>query len=154
MPLSNEQHQQLSGNFRNLKIICGALLGGVVIFALILCTIIDIQNLNTDLALLVAMAAGFGLVMYMMSFVMFKVLSGDTRAKSNDPQSHFGVLQSAWIVRFAMIEGVCFLNLIVTLLHNSLISLFVALVGILVMLIAFPRTVVVEELLADRMRDS
>jgi hypothetical protein len=152
MPLSNEQLQQFSDNLRTLKIICGALMGGVVMFALVLCTIIDIPNLNMDLPLLVVMAAAFGMVMYMMSFVMFKVLSGSTEAKSNDVQSHFGILQTAWIVRYALIEGACFLNLIVTMMHNSLISLFVAMLGLLVMLIAFPRTVVVEELLEDRMR--
>ena len=90
--------------------------------------------------------------MYMMSFVMFKVLTRQTEAKSADPLSHFSVLQTAWIVRFAMIEGACFLNLIVTLLQDSLITLFVALLGLLVMLICFPRSGVVEELLEDRMR--
>jgi len=153
MPLSNEQLQQIAGPTRTLKIICGALLSGVIFFAIILSTMIDIPNLNVDLVLLVAMAAGFGMVMYMMSFVMFKMLSGQTQSKTNDPQSHFGVLQTAWIVRFAMIEGACFLNLIVTMLHNSLITLCVALVGILVMLIGFPRTGVVEDLLEDRIRE-
>lgn len=152
MTLSNEQIDRIAGPSRNLKIICGALLGGVVMFGVIICTIVDFPNLNTDLVMLVAMAAGFGMVMYMMSFVMFKMLSGQTQAKSGDLLSHFGVLQSAWIVRFAMVEGACFLNLIVTMLHNSLITLCVALVGILVMLIGFPRSIVVEDLLDERMR--
>ena len=118
MPLSNEQLAELVGPNRTLKIICGVMMMGLVFFGVILCTIIDFQNLNTDLVMLVAMASGFGMVMYMMSFVMFKVLTRQTEAKSADPLSHFSVLQTAWIVRFAMIEGACFLNLIVTLLQD------------------------------------
>lgn len=149
---SNQKFAELAKPFLNLKIICGALIAGVVGFGFVLCTILDFENLNTDLNLLVAMATGFGMVMFMMSFVMFKMLSGQTRSKTASPESHFGVIQTAWIVRFAMIEGACFLNLIVAMLHQSLITLFVAVLGILVMVIGFPRTSVVEEILEDRMR--
>jgi hypothetical protein len=44
------------------------------------------------------------------------------------------------------------MNLIVTLLENSLITLFVALVGVLIMVIGFPRSIKVEELLEDRLK--
>ena len=152
MPLSNEQLENLRKPMQSLKIICGAMIMGVAMAGIIFCTMIDLGNLKTELEMLVAMAAGFGMVMYMMSFVMFKIISTQTNSKSTSETSHFGVLQSAWIVRFAIIEGACFLNLIVTLLQNSLITLFVALVGVLFMLIWFPRSMKVEELLEERMR--
>lgn len=152
MTLSNEQLADLKKPMQNLKIICGAMIMGVFTAGVIFCTMIDLGNLKTDLEMLVAMAAGFGMVMYMMSFVMFKVLSTQTNSSTGSATGHFGVLQSAWIVRFAIIEGACFLNLIVTLLQNSLITLFVALLGVLLMLIWFPRSMKVEELLEERMR--
>ncbi len=150
----NQKFAELAGPMKTLKIICGAMIGGVAFFALILCTILDFEALNTDLNLLVAMAAGSGMVMFMMSFVMFKMLSRQTQAKSDAPLSNFNVLQTAWIVRYAIIEGACFLNLIVAMIHESLITLFLGVLGILVMLISFPRTGVVEELMEDRLRNT
>jgi len=152
MPLTNEQLSEISKPGRNLKIICGALLGGVCMFAVILFVLIDFASLHTTPIMLVALAAVSAAVMYLMSFIAFKVLSTQTKARNESTRSHFQVLQTAWIVRFAIIEGACFLNMIVTLLENSLITLFMAVLGILLMLIAFPRTVKVEELMEERLR--
>ncbi len=152
MPLSNDQLAELSKPIRNLKIICGALLAGVCVMGVFLCTIVDFANLNTTLKMLVAMAAATGAVMYFTSFIAFKMLATHTNARTESPKGHLQILQSAWIVRFAIIEGACFLNLIVTLLDNSLITLFVALVGVLLMVIGFPRLIKIEELLEERMK--
>jgi uncharacterized membrane protein len=152
MPLSDEQLIPLSKPMRNLKIICGALLAGICMMGLFLGTQLDFANLSSSLSMLVALAAASAAVMFSTSFVAFKVLSAQTDARSDTPEAHFQVLQSAWIVRFAIIEGACFMNLIVTLLENSLITLFVALVGVLIMVIGFPRSIKVEELLEDRLK--
>lgn len=150
MPLSNEQLDELAKPIRNLKIICGTMLAGVCLAGIVICTIIDLGNLNVLLKMLVAMAAATGAVMYSAALVAFKVLSTQTHSRSEEPASHLKVLQSAWIVRFAVINGACFMNFIVTLLEHSLITLFVALVGVLLMVVGFPRSVKVESLLEDR----
>ena len=137
---------------RNLKIVCGALLGGAVLLGLVLCSIVDFAKLSTEPKMLVLMASTIGVAMFMMSVVLFKMLAGQTRAKTDSLKSHFNVLHSAWIVRFAIVGAACFLNLMVTILHQSLITLFVAVLGILFMLLAFPRTQVVEKLLQERMK--
>ena len=151
MPLSDEQLIQLSKPMRTLKIICGGLLAGVCTMGLFLGSLLDFANLNTNLTMLVALAAASGAVMYSTSFITFTVLSTQTKSRSDSVKANFQSLQVAWIVRFAIIEGACFMNLIVTLLENSLITLFVALVGVLLMVIGFPRSIKVEELLEDRM---
>ena len=115
MPLTQEQLQQLSKPGLTVKIICGALLAGACNFALILCVIVDFNDLNTNLDMLVLLAAASGAVMFSMSFVAFKVLTGQTAAKDESMMAHFQVLQTAWIVRFAIIEGAVFMNLIVTM---------------------------------------
>jgi len=155
-PTSSESSVSKFGDqpvpIRNLKLICGAMLSGTMVFSLLLCTIIDFAKLNTEPKMLVLMACSVGAMMFMSSLVFFKVLSGQTRAKSDSLMSNLGLLQTAWIVRFAIIEGACFLNLIVTMLHDSLLTLFVAVLGILLMLLGFPRTSVVEDLLQNRMK--
>jgi MFS family permease len=152
MPLSNEQLEELRKPMKTLKIVCGALLAGVCMTAIIVCVLVDFANLNTNLVMLVALAATTGAVMYSTSFIAFKVISAQTHSRKDELKSHFGVLQSAWIVRFALVEGACFLNLIVTLLENSLITLFVAVLGILILLLAFPSTMKVEELIEARVK--
>ena len=152
MPLTKEQLEQLSKPGLTIKIICGALLAGVCMFGLILLLIVDFNSLNIELDMLVLLAASSGAVMFSTSFVAFKVLSTQTAAKNESMMAHFQILQTAWIVRFAIIEGAIFVNLIVTIAENSLITMFVALVGVLLMVIGFPRSVKVEELLADRLR--
>lgn len=119
---------------------------------LVLSAIIDFENLHVEPKLLVLMAAGFGAVMFMFSYVTFRMLSSQTHSRSDDAASHFGVMQTAWIVRFAILEGASFLNLIVTLIQDSIITLFVAVLGILLMLVGFPRTSVIESVLRDRMK--
>jgi len=121
-------------------------------FALILCVILDINGLNTELDMLVMLAASSAAVMYSISLIAFKVLSTQTAARNETTIAHFRVLQSAWIVRFAVLEGAIFMNLIVTMAENSLITLFVALFGVLLMLIGFPRSITVDGLLADRLK--
>ena len=143
---------ELAKPIRTLKIICGALIAGVVIFGIILSAIIDFEKLHAEPKLLVLMAAGFGMVMFMTSYVMFGMLSAQTDARSDDAGSHLGVMQTAWIVRFAIIESASFLNLIVTMIQDSIITLFVAVLGILLMVVAFPRNSVIESLLRERMK--
>ena len=87
-----------------------------------------------------------------MSYVGFQMLSGQTRARDERPESHFRLLRTAWIVRFAILVAACTLNLMVTMLHNNIITLFVAVLGILLMVLAFPRTQVVEKLLHERLK--
>lgn len=152
MPLTQEQLQQLSKSGLMIKIICGALLASVCTFVLILFMIVDFDELNTDLDMLVLLAASSGAVMFSLSFVAFKVLSAQTAAKDESLMAHFQVLQTAWIVRFAIIEGAIFMNLIVTMAENSLITMFVAVFGVLLMLIGFPRSEKVENLMEYRLR--
>ena len=102
--------------------------------------------------MLVLLAASSGAVMFSLSFVAFKVLSAQTAAKDESLMAHFQVLQTAWIVRFAIIEGAIFMNLIVTMAENSLITMFVAVFGVLLMLIGFPRSEKVENLMEYRLR--
>ena len=125
-PHNEPPMSELANPIRTLKIICGALIAGVVIFGIILSAIIDFEKLHAEPKLLVLMAAGFGMVMFMTSYVMFGMLSAQTDARSDDAGSHLGVMQTAWIVRFAIIESASFLNLIVTMIQDSIITLFVA----------------------------
>lgn len=152
MPLTKEQLEQISKSGLTLKIICGALLIGVCMFALVLCLIIDFENLDTDLDMLVLLAASSGAVMFSAAYVAFQVLSKQTAAKDDSTMANLNVLQTAWIVRFAILDAAIFMNLIVTMAENSLITLFVALVGVLLMVIGFPRSVKVEAVMEDRMR--
>ena len=151
MTLTNEQLEEIRKPIQTLKIICGALLVGVCGAAIVISLLVDFANLKTDPVMLVALAATTGAVMYSSSLIAFKVISTQTKSRKEGVKGHFEVLQSAWIVRFAVVEGACFLNLIVTLLENSLITMFVSLVGVLIMLVGFPRNIKVEELLETRM---
>lgn len=152
MPLTQEQLDRIRQPGLTLKIICGALIAGPCMFSVMLCVILDFNSLDIDLGMLVLLAASSGAVMYSMSYIAFKVLSAHTASKNDSTESHFQTLQTAWIVRFAIAEGAVFLNLLVTFAEHSLITMFVALVGLLVMVIGFPRTVVVEELMEERLQ--
>ena len=91
MPLTKEQLEQISTSGLTLKIICGALLIGVCMFALVLCLIIDFENLDTDLDMLVLLAASSGAVMFSAAYVAFQVLSKQTAAKDDSTMANFNV---------------------------------------------------------------
>ncbi|QEG25104.1 hypothetical protein [Mariniblastus fucicola] len=152
MPLSKSELEQVAKPTQTLQIIGGAMIMGVSVAGVMLSAVAGFAKLDTELSMLVAMAAMTGAVMYSIAFGAFKMLSSQTDSKSDDLMSNFKVLQTAWIVRFAIIEGACFLNLMVTLVEHSLITLFVAVFGVLLMVIGFPRTMKVEELLEERMK--
>ena len=151
----NEQQSQfddLAIPIRNLKIICAAMIAIVVFLGGALCVTLDFDSLGVELKMLVLMASCFGAVMFMMSYVAFRMLSGQTRARNDHPESHFKLLRTAWIVRYSILDAACILNLMVTTLHHSIITLFVAVLGILLMVLAFPRTQVVAALLHQRLK--
>jgi Mn2+/Fe2+ NRAMP family transporter len=138
---------------RNLKIICGTLIAVVSISAALVLVVVGIDNLHARLPLLVALAAGSGITAYIVSQIAFQILAQHTSEgarKKSSAENNLRLLQTAWIVRYGLVVAICFLNLIVTMLEKSVITMFVAVLGILIMLITFPRTEKVLKLLESR----
>lgn len=152
--LSELELDSLRLPIRNLRIICGTLIFGVVVFALVAVVSTGFDQLGTRISLLVALASLSAVTMYTVSFFGFQILAQHTTEgtkKDSGAENHLRLLQTAWIIRFGLIAGACFLNLIITMLESSLITLFVALLGVLVMLISFPRRNRLLDLIESRM---
>lgn len=152
--LSDTQLESLRLPIRNLRIFCGALIFGVAVFALVAVLSTGFDQLGTRISLLVALATISAVTMYTVSFLGFQIIAQHTTEgtkKGSSAENHIRLLQIAWIIRFGVIEGACLLNLVITMLEDSLITLFVAMLGMLVMLLAFPRRNRVLSILESRM---
>ena len=102
----------------------------------------DWETVDTRVPLLVLMAAVFGMAMCAAAVVFSSFLANTT--KLNPGMDHgrtaaAGLLLTSTIIRFATIDGVCLLNGIVFMLHQSAVSMFMCVFCIVLMIVMWPK---------------
>ncbi len=154
--LKQSQIDGLAPKARILQIIAGSLIMGVVMATVLLLFVADLSEAGFDTGPLTLIGLGALAVSIVMSlFVPTLVAKAGIEAargsSNNGGKKDFGkepddslvntlanVFQTKTIVRFALIEGACFLNAVLMLLEKSWFSPLAVVFGILVMLVFFP----------------
>ena len=145
MILKREQMDAIKPAINSVRFICLALIGGVTIAAIILSAITDWQQINTDFEPLAIFGLAIGFSCLASAFTIPNILfAGSSGIEDKDTddvklKKLSGVFQTKTIVRYAMLEGAAFLNLVLFFVsHNILLLGFVAL-ALAAMVVAFPK---------------
>lgn len=115
---------------------------------------VDFGNLQTEPKLLVFLATVSSGAFLVVAHLLFGIIAENTTAKAgkgSEEERGFAVVRGAWLVRYALLGAVFFLNLIVGLLENNLIPLLIATLAVLLMLVCFPVEAKVEKALAKHL---
>jgi hypothetical protein len=144
--LTPEQITDIRPKLVVIQIIATALIIGVIVFAAVIFAIVDWGNLNARLKMLSLIGTVTGIFMFGLSIVAPKVFaSGNDVAPPADSDQSDAIksildsLMAENVIRFALIEAAIFLNLMVFMIEPHRAALVVVGIGILLMLICFPR---------------
>lgn len=140
--LPTEMITRIKPSVRTMQVITMALAMGPILFIAAIFAAIDTEDLHTFPKMLILLAAATGIVSYLLSFFFGPVFRKSVNAA--DPVEYADVrtlmagLQTSHIVQCAMIEGGIYLNLIVLLLDHGLFNLYIAGLGMVLLLFLFP----------------
>ena len=145
--LTPEQTQRIQPKLKLVQIVAGALIFGALAFAAGMSLMVDWENLNDELKMLTMMASGSSLLLFVMSIFVPVIFAGNSSEfdHSGAPPDDASVDQavpmliSETLIRFSLIEGGVFLNLMVLIIEPHVALIVVAGIGLLVMLALFPR---------------
>lgn len=141
--LSPEQVRSLRAKLISIQIISGALIAGVLVFVAITCLITDWEELSDQLKMLTLIGAMTGVVMFALSIVAPGMFAGGPAHSEKDETKALQVIVNSLmtenLIRFVLIEAAIFLNLMVFFIEPHRATLIVVAIGILLMLVCFPR---------------
>ena len=161
--LSQSQILQLEPRAKNLMIISIGMISGVIMLAFVLLAL-GMKNANTDLGILtlVGSAAMFGSIAMAFFVPTLVARAGANAAQQLEKASEGGsdprvdalgqAFMTKSIIRYALLEGGCFLNLIIFLVDNSWYALIPAAFGVIVMLLTFPLPGKMHDFVAEELR--
>ena len=145
--LSDDQKAILRPRMLSTQIVAGALLLGVLVLSGIIFLMVDSERLGNPLRMLTLIASVTAAAMFGLSVVapgMFA--SGTPAANDNDGSGNEAAIKTAanaifveTLIRFFLIEAAIFLNLMVFFIEPHYASLVVSGIGVLLMLVFFPR---------------
>ena len=159
--LDQSQRRHLENRARALQIVVGAMILGVVTFAVV-AWIIGRDKAHFNLSIM----AIVGIVFAASSLPMAVILPGvirqnvDAQARDNSGGQEgsdrmdtiFAGIQSSTIVRFALLEGAAFLNVIGFMVDGASICLVVAGLLVVVMGAMFPRADLITNTIEEELR--
>jgi len=118
MPTESQQSEtenspRLSKGKRNLRIICGVMI--VACAAVLAGSLpgVDFGNLQTEPKLLVFLATVSSGAFLVVAHLLFGIIAENTTAKAgkgSEEERGFAVVRGAWLVRYALLGAVFFLN--------------------------------------------
>jgi hypothetical protein len=142
------------------QIVAGALLVGVLILTGIIFLIVDSERLGNPLKMLTLIASVTAAAMFGLSVVAPGMFASGTPASvetdESDRQAAIKTAANAifveTLIRFFLIEAAIFLNLMVFFIEPHYASLVVVGIGVLLMLIFFPRQSKMAAAVEDQLR--
>ena len=144
--LTPDQIDNIRPKLISIQIISAVLIVGALVFTAMICAIVDWDNLNERLKMLSMIGAVSGILMLGMSFVVPKVFSSGEGGLRSDNSDQSEVVKTTLhslmvenLIRYALIEAALFLNLMVFLIEPHRAALLIVGIGVLTMLICFPR---------------
>ena len=151
MVMQNES-DSLTTAGRVIQLICASLIFGVLTFAIVIGVIVGFNNINSDLGIMTLIGIVIAATTYGLSFVVPAVAakgtlesvrtkfkkSGESLDSPLGYEKLAGIFNTSVILRYALIEGSIFLNLVVFFLEKSSYSLMISAIGIILMVVCFP----------------
>ncbi len=144
--VSDEQLALMRPKLATARIIAAALIVGVLIFTGLLFVIVDWEKLGEPLKLLTLIGAVTGVALFAMSIFAPGLFAGGATIgtkDATDSEKEVKSLANSFVVetliRYFLIEGAIFLNLMVFMLEPHKASLIVVAIGVLLMLVSYPR---------------
>ena len=148
----NAMQQSIEQKARVIQVVCGALIMGVIFFAAVLSMIADWDPTHFDLTLLsivgLVIAAGCYAVSVFLPNMMagnaLQVIADQIRNSKRELNSDEGrnlvanQYVTTTIVRYAVIEGAVFANLLFFFVDHAAVCLVVAAIGLALMILFFP----------------
>ncbi len=158
--LNDDQMTILRPRMLSTQIVAGALLVGVLILTGIIFLIVDSERLGNPLKMLTLIASVTAAAMFGLSVVAPGMFASGTPASvetdESDRQAAIKTAANAifveTLIRFFLIEAAIFLNLMVFFIEPHYASLVVVGIGVLLMLIFFPRQSKMAAAVEDQLR--
>lgn len=147
--LTPEQTSKVSQKLMTLRIIGFAMVMGCVMFAgIILMALVNFEELmaNENLNLLTLIAAGTGVLLMLMSFVIPVLFGNEVKIKDVNDEAEVdravgkitdGLITEK-VIRKALLEAAVFINLTVLILDAHKVSIIVAVIGLVLLLFTIP----------------
>jgi hypothetical protein len=144
--LSSEQVQQVRPRLLSIQIVSAALILSVSVFAVATSMIVDWENLNDRIKMLDLFASATGVLIFVLSIFAPGMFSSDITAASHSTSDQSSAVMAIAnmiltenLIRFTLLEAAIFLNLMVFIIEPHIALLVVAGIGLLLMLVFFPR---------------
>lgn len=138
----SEMIPRIRPSVRLMQVITMVLVMSPILFIAVILAAIDTESLHTEPKMLVLLAAATGVVNYLLSFFFGPAFRKSVNA--SDPVQYADVktllagLKTSHIIQCAMIEGGIYLNLVVLLLDHGWFNLYIAGLGMVLMIFLFP----------------
>ena len=153
------ENSQLAGLVRTLQIIAGALIMGVVMFAVVTLVLVNWEKVNIEFSPLGLVALIVPLVLSAVSVfipgVVFKQAVSQFASRNPKPELHSLLRASGeaatarTIIGLALAEGGAMLSLIIWMISGNILGLIGAFIGLAALILKFPTYGKVEQQLAD-----
>ena len=163
--LNVEQTATIAQKSRAIQITSAGIVIGAVLFAAVIVSIVNWEEVTTDVPLMTLIGTVTGVSLFMLSFVVPRVAAASSvqatahqlaqeKRSVDDGRTLLELAQQLTINQIlfaALIEGAIFLNLIVFLLDKSQASLIVVAIGLAILILGFPTGSRIEKRLVNRM---
>ena len=139
-----EYPRKLKAQLLSMKIMAVALIMGLIMFFGV-ALFVNKFELNTTLNFLTKIALVKACILIPVGFIATKIM-----LKKRQPETIDGlgaILQTSMLLGYAIIDSAAMFNLVAYLFYQSIFSLFVGLVAIIVMLLLFPRKAKVDHMI-------
>ena len=157
--LTDEQVQQIRPRLLTIQAIAAALIVEVLFLAGVLSAIVDWENVADRVKMLTLIGMIAGVFIYALSIVVPRVFASGTNLRpptkvvdQYEIASTASTMMTEVLIRFALINGAIFLNLMVFCIEIHVASLVVAAIGLLLMVAFFPRQSNMISAIGDRLQ--
>ena len=137
-----EMITQLQPSVRTMQVITMALVMAPVLFIAVILAAIDTESLHTEPKMLILLAATTGVVSYLLSFffgpAFRKSVNASEPVEYTDIKTLLSGLQTSHVIRCVMFEAGIYLNLVVLLLDHGWFNLYIAGLGMVLLMLLFP----------------
>jgi hypothetical protein len=131
---------------RLMQIIAGALIMGVVMFALIATLALGALNEAPSNTMIAYIGAGFAVMVVAAHLVVPEAVKAAALKATSDRDAEFlcGIYQTRMIIALALLEGAAFFNIVALMIAHTWWSLAIAGALLLLMLARFPTRTSIE----------
>ena len=133
---------RIQPSVRTMQVITMALVMGPILFIAVILAAINTASLHSEPKMLILLAAATGVVNYLLSFffgpAFRKSVNASDPVEYSDVKTLLAGIQTSHIIQSAMLEGGIYLNLVVLLLDHGWMNLYVAGIGMVLLMFLFP----------------